>query len=267
MLADVADDGLAHLFHGVPSADALRELGGHLGLLLDANLFQSDFVMNALAAEVLVRRIFAVCLVERAGLAGLLVAHCLVKLWHRRLFADAEMARTRLRLDPLARRRDVDHGEVVVFQSALALHAIGAGLLAQALDHVVDVGVGYFDFRLVDLDALVIAQLDLWLDLEFGLVLDRRTFDVRIDVLQLRIADRLDAFVGDGVAETTRQQPAHHFFLNLLGKTRPHDARRHLARTETGKLGVTGELRGHTLGFVGDQISGDLYFHGFFYGG
>ena len=43
-----------------------------------------------------------------------------------------------------------------------------AGLIAQPLDHRVDVGVGDFDLRIVDLEAAVLAQLDLRLDLELA---------------------------------------------------------------------------------------------------
>jgi hypothetical protein len=86
-------------------------------------------------------------------------------------------------------------------------------------------------------------------------------------VLQLRIAYRLHAAVGDRLAEGARQQPAHHFVLDLLGKARPHHLRRHLPRPEAGNLGLAAELVGDAAGLRGDEVGGDLDLDGFFDGG
>src|SRR5438067_650406 len=190
-----------------------------------------------------------------------------MKLRHRRLFTEAEVARARLGLDALTARGDVDHGEIVLFESAVGFRTIGARLIAKALDHAVDVGVVDFDLRFVDLDTAVFAQLDLRLHFEFRFVFDRRTFDERIDVLQLRIADRLHTFVRDRVAEAARQQTAHHFVLDLFCEARPDDAHRNFAGTEAGQCRLTAELRRDKLRFVGTQIGGDLPLYGIFDGG
>ena len=64
MLADIAGDRLAHLLNAVPSANALGEIVGDLRLLLNANLFQRDVIVNGLAAKLLVVRVVAVIFVE-----------------------------------------------------------------------------------------------------------------------------------------------------------------------------------------------------------
>src|SRR6185503_189550 len=108
-------------------------------------------------------------------------------------------------LDAFAAGGDVDDREVAVFESALALDPIDAGLVAQALDHGVDVGIGDFDLRIVDLEAAVLAELDARLHFEARLEFHRRAFDERIEMLELRIADRLESLFADHVAEAVTE--------------------------------------------------------------
>ena len=263
MLADVGRDRLAHLLHRLPAADTLREFVVDVRFFLNANFLQRHFVVNALSAKLFVRGILTVGLVERSALAGLLAAEGIMQLRHRSFFAHPEMPGARFALQAFTAGRDVDHREVIVLQKAIVFDTIRARLVAEAFDHLVDIFIGDFDLGLVDLYAAIFAKLDPRFDLEFRLVLDRRALDERIDVLQLRIADRLDAFFGDRIAEAARQQPVHDFVLDLLREPRADDAGRHLAGTKAGQLRLAREFGGHTLRLVGDQISGDLDFNGF----
>ena len=183
-----------------------------------------------------VLRVLGIRLLERRRLARLLAAQRLVQLGQRSLFAEAEVAAAGLGVDAVARRGHLDHGEIAVFETAIVYGPIRAGLIAKALDHAADVGLGDVDLRIVDRQPAILAELELRLHFEFGLVLDRRAFDERVHVLQMRLADDLDAFVGDGVVERARQQPLHHLLLDLFGEAGAHDAERHFAGRNPGML-------------------------------
>ena len=64
MAADVGSERLAHLVHGLPTADALGKLVGDIRLFLNANLFQSYLVLDVLAAEILIGGVLAIGLFE-----------------------------------------------------------------------------------------------------------------------------------------------------------------------------------------------------------
>ena len=167
-----------------------------------------------------------------------------------------------LRLDAFAARRDLDHREIAVLEPALGLDAVRAGLIAQALDHRVDVRLGDLDLRLLDLEPAVLAELDVRLHLEARLELHRRAFDERIEMLELRLADRLEALLLDRFAEALAEDAADDFFLDLLRETRADHARRDLAGTEARDLGVAAELVRDAVGLAAHQRGGDLDFDG-----
>ena len=81
-----------------------------------------------------------------------------MKLRQRRVFAELEVPGVGFRLEAVAGRGDLDDGEVAFLESALRLRAVVAGLVAQALHHGPDVGVGDVDLRLFDLEPAVLAE-------------------------------------------------------------------------------------------------------------
>jgi len=141
-----------------------------------------------------------------------------VQFGKRRLLAEAEVTAAGLGFDVLARRRHLDHGEIALFETALRLWTIRAGLLANAIDHVADVGIADFDFRIIDGQPAVFAEIETRLYFEFVLVFDRRAFDERIHVLQVRLTDDVQTFIGDRVVKRQRNSRSHHLLLDLLGE-------------------------------------------------
>ncbi len=123
--------------------------------------------------------------------------------------------------------------------------------------------LGDFDFRIIDGQASIFAELEARLYLELRRVLDGSTFDDRIHMLQERLANDLQVLAGDGVVKRQRQQPFHHLFLDLFGETGAYDAWRHFARTEAWDLRLAAEVSRDALRFGGDEICWDLDFDRF----
>ena len=82
-------------------------------------------------------------------------------------------------------------------------------------------------------------------------------------MLELRIADWLQALPGNRVLEADRKETAHHLFLDFLGETRPHDVGGHLSLAEARQICLTAELGRDAAGFVRDPVGGNLDLDGF----
>ena len=74
----------------------------------------------------------------------------------------------------------------------------------------------------------------------------------------LRLADGLNAQLGDRLVEALGQQAVDHFLADLRGEAAPDHRLRHLAGAEAGNLGVFAVIAGDAAPSFGDFVGGNV---------
>src|SRR6202044_193337 len=140
-----------------------------------------------------------------------------------------------------------DLGPVTVGQGAIFFNGLnGRARVAQMLDLVLELFFCHFCGGLGDGDVFIAGDREGWQVFEDCLDVQRRAvFNSQLG--DLRLADRANTQVVDGLVEACRQNRVDNFFANLSREAAAHDVLRNFAGTEAGNLGVLAVIRGDGL--------------------
>ena len=239
-VAEAAADVLLELLDGVELAGELGEVVVVLGELLLLHLVDGDVDVDLLADQLTAHE----GALEVGGLAGGQTGDGLVEAVEHAALADLVAHPDSLgAVDVLAvlGGLQVDDHEVTVGGGPLDVLE-GAEALTHRLDLLLDVGVGELDVVDLGLDALVVGQRDLGLDVDLGGELQRLVV-LELGDLDLGLRERLERVLLEGFEVHLRED-----VVDRLGEHRTaadllvDHLGRDLAAAEAGDIDLLGDL-------------------------
>ena len=147
--------------------------------------------------------------------------------------------------------------KIVVLRGAAFHGSERGGPLAHLLERFFDIFVGDLHLLDFDVETLVIAELELGKHFKDGAELQRAALRI-IHLVHLRLGDRRQLLLRDGLLDPLRHKGLHHLAFDVLRKA-PADKRYwRLARTEARNAGdarkIAGDLFGRLLHFFGGNL-------------
>ena len=165
--------------------------------------------------------------------------------------------------DDVAVELDMHVGDqiVAVFDAAIFDRNQRALLLAQVLHRLIDVLVGDFDLRLLDLQAVEVRKRDLRLHFDLERIAQRPVFGEldRFGIVELRLADDLQVVLLDRLLVALADERAADLFLDVVGRIASRSAS--AGHGPTRKPGMAACWRSSlncSSSFGGDPILGDF---------